>query len=143
MSDRIFAIALLVVAAGYAAMALALQVPFQYEPLGPKPWPIVLAIVISICAVIVLLRPDREPHWPTGPTLHKSLALLVGLVLYAVLFEPLGFMITTTVACAGVALLLGVRIVPALVFGFAMGVPGYFVWTRLLELNLPLGGIFH
>jgi putative tricarboxylic transport membrane protein len=143
MSDRIFSGILLVVAVFYAAAAYLLEVPFQYEPLGPKAWPILLAILLVICAVLVFLRPEREPAWPVGRGMVAALVLTVGLVLYAVLFEPLGFMVTTTVVCAGFALMLGARWLPAVLFGLLMGVPGYYVWTDILQLNLPLGGIFH
>lgn len=142
MSDRIFAVLLLVGAAAYAAIAWSFEVPFQYEPLGPKPWPILVAAIVSICAVVVLVRPDPEPHWPVGGTLAKHSVLLLGLVLFAVLFQTLGFMVTTTVVCAVFALMLGAPILWACAFGVLMGVPGYYLWTELLQLNLPAGRIF-
>ncbi|HET6467488.1 MAG TPA: tripartite tricarboxylate transporter TctB family protein [Geminicoccaceae bacterium] len=138
-----FSILLMLVAAAYAAAAIALEVPFQYEPLGPKAWPIVLAVVVILCAVRVLLRPDPEPDWPSGALLTRALVLLGGLLLYAALFETLGFMITTTILCAVFALALGAHRLPALAFALLMGVPGYYLWTRVLQLNLPLGEIFH
>ncbi len=143
MSDRIFGVALLVMTAIYAVMAATIDVSFQYEPLGPKAWPLVLAVIVAVCTILVILRPDGEPEWPPAETLRKAGIMLLGLVLYAVLLEPLGFMITTTLLCGSYALLLGTRLVPAVVFALVMGVPGYFLWTWVLQLNLPLGGIFH
>jgi putative tricarboxylic transport membrane protein len=142
MSDRIFAVLLLLGAVSYAIVAYSLEVPFQYEPLGPKPWPILIAVIVSICAVIVLVRPDPEPHWPVGGTLVRHGVLLIGLALYAVLFEPLGFMLTTTVVCAVFALMLRAPMLWAGAFGLLMGVAGYYLWTELLQLNLPAGKIF-
>ncbi len=142
MSDRIFAPLLLLVAVGYALIASSLEVPFQYEPLGPKPWPILIAAIVAICAVIVLIRPDPEPHWPTGATLTRHGVLLIGLALYAILFEPLGFMLMTTVVCTVFALMLKAPVLWAGAFGLLMGVPGYYLWTRVLQLNLPAGTIF-
>jgi putative tricarboxylic transport membrane protein len=142
MSDRIFAVLLLLGAVAYAVVAFSLEVPFQYEPLGPKPWPILIAVIVSICAVIVLVRPDPEPHWPTGATLARHGVLLIGLALYAVLFEPLGYMLTTTVVCTVFALMLRAPMLWAGAFGLLMGVPGYYVWTEVLQLNLPAGKIF-
>jgi putative tricarboxylic transport membrane protein len=142
MSDRIFAVLLLLGAVSYAIVAYSLEVPFQYEPLGPKPWPILIAVIVSIWAVIVLVRPDPEPHWPVGGTLVRHGVLLIGLALYAVLFEPLGFMLTTTVVCAVFALMLRAPMLWAGAFGLLMGVAGYYLWTELLQLNLPAGKIF-
>ncbi|QQP92706.1 tripartite tricarboxylate transporter TctB family protein (plasmid) [Skermanella sp. TT6] len=124
MSDRIFSVALLAITAIYAVMAISIEVPFQYEPLGPQAWPILLAIVVGICGVIVLVRPDAEPEWPPRTVLRRAVILLVGLVLYAVLLEPLGFMITTTLVCGTFALMLGAPKIPAVVFALVMGVPG-------------------
>lgn len=142
MSDRIFAVLLLVGSAAYAVLAWSFEVPFQYEPLGPKPWPILLAAIISICAVIVLIRPDPEPHWPVGGTLARHGVLLAGLALYAILFEPLGFVVTTTVVCAVFALMLGAPVLWAGAFALLMGIPGYYLWTEVLQLNLPTGAVF-
>ena len=142
MSDRIFAVLLLLGAVSYAIVAYSLEVPFQYEPLGPKPWPILIAVIVSICAVIVLVRPDPEPHWLVGGTLVRHGVLLIGLALYAVLFEPLGFMLTTTVVCAVFALMLRASVLRAGAFGLLMGVAGYYLWTEVLQLNLPAGKIF-
>lgn len=52
--------------------------PFQYEPLGPKPWPILIAVIVSICAVIVLIRPESD-H-PGAPPVHPAPDIAWGLI---------------------------------------------------------------
>ncbi|MCB1885857.1 MAG: tripartite tricarboxylate transporter TctB family protein [Geminicoccaceae bacterium] len=142
MSDRVFAVVLLLLAAGYAWVAWQIEVPFQYEPLGPKPWPLLLAALLAVCALVVLVRPGREPGWPRGVEMRRSLLLLLLLVLYALLFQPLGYMITTFVVCAGLAFMLGAGLLYALGFGLLVAVPGFFLFTDVLKLNLPWGEVF-
>ena len=142
MSDRLFAVALLLVVAGYAYLAWGIEVPFQYEPLGPKPWPLVLAAVAAICAVIILVRPAAEPKWPRGRGLLRAALLLGALILYAVLFESLGYMLTTFALCLGLSLMLGAKLWRALAFAAVVAVPGYFLFTDALQLNLPWGEVF-
>jgi putative tricarboxylic transport membrane protein len=139
MIDRVFAAAILLLALGYGSIAFTLEAPFQYDPLGPGAWPSILTVVVALCAVGVLLRPDPDPSWGDARTLTRVGAMLVSLVAYAALFEPLGFIISTAVFCAGTALSLKARPLPALLFGLGLGVIGYLVGVELLSLNLPSG----
>lgn len=139
MADRIFAFGALLLAAFYGSVALGLKAPFQYDPLGPETWPRLLAVVFALCAAHVLARPDAEPDWGGAATLRRLGLSLAALVVYAVLFEPLGFVVMTSIYVAGTAWWGGVRPVRAALYGLGLGVPGYFICTRLLVLNLPAG----
>ena len=66
MYDRICAAVLLVVAGLMAWLAYQLQVPFQYEPLGPKAFPLILAALIALCALWLLYRPDANRWQPSA-----------------------------------------------------------------------------
>ncbi len=139
MADRVFALAALALAAFYGFVALGLEAPFQYDPLGPETWPRLLAVAFALCAAYVLLRPGSDPDWDGAATLRRLGLSVAALVVYAVLFEPLGFVVTTSVYAGGMAWWGGARPLPAAVYGLGLGVPGYFVCTRLLALNLPTG----
>ena len=139
MADRIFAVAVLAFAAAYGAVAWGLEAPFAYDPLGPSTWPKILAGVLVLSAAGVLLRPDPNPSWGGAGTLGRVALMVAALSAYAVLFEPLGFVVSTTLYCTGTALAFRARVVPAAVFGVAFGLVGYEVGTQLLALNLPAG----
>ena len=142
MSDRIFSLLVLAVAAAYAVTASGFQIPFQYEPVGPKAWPMILATVAGLCALYLLVRPDPEPRWGHRRFLRGAAVSAVFLLAYAWAFEWFGFIITTALVSAGFCLLFGGRWRDALAAGAGFGLVGYLVFAYLLQLNLPEGRIF-
>ena len=146
MANRFFAGAILIVALCYRVIAFTLnKAPFQYDPLGPETWPRLVGIATMLCSGVLLLRPDAKVFDVPMHTFHRLVLLIVLLFAYAALFQPLGFIMATLLFCAGLGLMLGARPGPALLFGLATGVVGYFVCFRRLKLNLPgglLGQVF-
>lgn len=139
MADRVFAGLLLLLAAGYGAVALTLKAPFQYDPLGPEAWPRVLTIALVIAAALMIRRAGRPPAWGGSATVLRVFGTVAGLVVYALVFEELGFIVATTAFCLALTLANGVSARNAALFALSVGVVGYFVCTRVLELNLPAG----
>ena len=101
-----------------------------------------LAVFIGVLALGQLghsLLRDRSrarliltDHWP------RFLGLLAALLVFAVLFEPLGFFIPAALFIPAVALMLGYRNLPVIALTTA-GMLG-FVWLvfiQLLSVNLP------
>ena len=68
-ADRMLGIALIGLAAFIAVQAMQLKTTFSYEPVGPKAFPIVLAIVLALLALVMVFRPGPDGEWP-----HKALA---------------------------------------------------------------------
>lgn len=140
MSDRIFGGVALVVTLLYGWLAFTvIKAPFQYDILGPETWPRLLSIVASLCCLLLLWKPDTGSLDVKGRTWFRILVVLVMLSAYAVLYEDLGFVISTTIFCAAFASLLGASSLQAILFGVATGLPGYLLCAKLLELNLPAG----
>ena len=140
MSDRIFAAALGIIVLIYGWIALnTIKAPFQYDPLGPESWPQLLALVMLICLVLLLWRPDAASFDLTQPSALRLLAMLGLLIGYALLFKPLGFILATFAFAALNSRMLGASWRGALAFGFGMGVGGYVISAGLLDLNLPDG----
>ncbi|MCE7027749.1 tripartite tricarboxylate transporter TctB family protein [Jiella avicenniae] len=140
MADRIFAGVLLLVAIGYTVIAFTvIHAPFQYDPLGPESWPRILGVVAIPCILFVLAKPDVARLGLPGKTWRRLAALIVMLFAYAYLFQPLGFILATFAFCMALSLMLGARLVPALAFSAGIGIVGYFLCTKLLDLNLPAG----
>lgn len=142
MGDRLLGAAVLVCAALYGVVAWRLQVPFAYEPVGPRAFPMLIAALIALCAAVLLARPDANPRWP-GPALAFKSALLVGvLVLYGALFASLGFMLSTAAATVAIGRLFGGTWPGCAAGGLVIGAGLYLLFDFLLGVSLPLGSLF-
>ena len=73
------------------------------------------------------------------PTALRSALCVVVLLAYALTFEPLGFVISTSLATFALGLLFTGRPLPCAVSAVAMGVLLYVLFDLLLDVPLPLG----
>ena len=142
MSDRIFALALLAICALIVVQMWVLDVPFAYEPVGPKAFPITLALLMAGCCLALLASPDRNILWPEKKLLARGVALVTALIGYAMFFETLGFALATAIMVVAVSSVYGGRIIPGVLIGTSIGVFGYLFFDRLLQVSLPLGRIW-
>ena len=142
MSDRIFALALLAVCALIIVQMWFLDVPFAYEPVGPKAFPVILASLMAACCVSLLTSPDRNIQWPDKALLTKGATLVAVLLGYAMFFETLGFALATAIMVVAVSSVFGGRIVPGVLIGTLIGAFGYLFFDRMLQVSLPLGRIW-
>lgn len=145
MADRIFGCITLAITLIYGFIAFTIiKAPFQYDPLGPEAWPQILSVVAGLCCVYIIIRPD---HYQFSKGLGHHTLVRIGIIVvlllgYAYLFEPLGFILSTTLFCGVLSKLLGATTLQAGLFGIASGAFGYGLCAGLLDLNLPLGVIF-
>jgi putative tricarboxylic transport membrane protein len=142
MSDRLFASVWLVVAALIAWVTWQIEVPFSYEPIGPRAFPWLLCAGMALAAVRLLFRPGAEPAWPRGELLGKSALLLAALVAYAFLFEILGFVVATILVSMAVGRSFGGSWRASLAAGVGLGISLWFLFDKLLDVTLPAGRIF-
>ncbi|QDY42556.1 tripartite tricarboxylate transporter TctB family protein [Candidatus Pantoea soli] len=142
MSDRIFAGVWLVLCIAGLFIAWQIQSDYSYEPVGPRPFPMLLLSLMAICAVMMLLRKPDTVQWPVAATLKRLLLLCVMLFLYGWLFERLGFTLCTTLLTFGIGLLFGARWWAAALSGVIMGVALFYAFDRLLDVTLPVGSWF-
>ena len=63
-ADRCLGIALMGLAAFTAVNALSLEVPFSYDPVGPKAFPLGLSILLGLLSLVLVIRPGENGHWP-------------------------------------------------------------------------------
>ena len=129
MSDRIFALAWLGVCALIVIRMWLLEVPFAYEPVGPKAFPVILAVLMAACSIVLLARPDGDVQWPPVSLLGKGAALVITLLAYASFFEILGFPLATAAMVLAVSRIYGGRPIPGLLTGVSIGVLGYLVFA--------------
>ncbi len=139
MSDRIFASVWLLLCIGGLVIAWGIQSEYSYEPVGPRPFPMIILGLMALCAFCLLLRKPDAIHWPARGTLQRLLLLMVSLGLYGALFESLGFPLSTTLLTFAIGLLFGATWWAAALSGVVMGITLFYAFDRLLEVTLPLG----
>ena len=119
-----------------------LDVPFAYEPVGPKVFPVILAALMAVCCIGLIIRPDLDVAWPDRAVLGKSVLLIAALLLYALAFTSLGFPVTTILMVLAVSRLFGANWKSATVSAVLIGVLGFVIFDRVLDVALPLGQLW-
>lgn len=142
MFDRLFAGALLGLSGLIAWTAYHFEVPFQYEPLGPKAFPLILSCLLAVCATWLVLKPSPNTWKPSMAVLIKLLSGVVLMTGYAFLFETTGFMVSTAIVGAVFCVLFGEEPKRAILYASTLSVVSYFVLKHLLQLNVPTGLLF-
>ncbi|MBZ9537489.1 tripartite tricarboxylate transporter TctB family protein [Modicisalibacter tunisiensis] len=138
-ADRILGLALIGLAAFAAIHAWQLQVPFSYEPVGPKAFPIILSVVLAALSLVLVFRPGENGHWPNKALCLKLLAVLGVLLVYALLFTRLGFLVTTFFTVLVLARLFEATWLKALAAAVLMALGSYLLFTQGLGISLPGG----
>ncbi|WP_111412992.1 tripartite tricarboxylate transporter TctB family protein [Billgrantia lactosivorans] len=139
VADRIMGMVLIGLAAFVAVQALRLNVPFSYDPVGPRAFPLGLALLLSMLALVLVVRPGESGEWPHRAMALRLLAVLAILLVYALFFTRLGFVVTTLLAVVALARLFAAAWAKALVTGVTMALGSYFLFTRGLGISLPVG----
>lgn len=141
--ERIFAGCLAVVSILLVFIAWGFVAPIAYDPLGPRPYPILLLILIIICCFYLTIRPHvfaEKVHLGFTPIVLKKVGLtLLFLFIYALTFEFLGFPIATTIMACVIGMLFGGSFKSSLISGVLIGVLCYILFDYLLDVPLPLG----
>ncbi|CTQ32046.1 tripartite tricarboxylate transporter TctB family protein [Jannaschia rubra] len=137
--DRLFGVVVVLGALAYANAALNLQVGFLTDPVGSKTFPLLVAGVCLICGLVMVLKPDPDPKFPSGATWGLMAVAVLTLVAYAYMLKPLGFLLPTTVAAAILSYLIEPRAKFAALAGIGLSI-GLFVLFRFV-LGLGLVGL--
>ncbi len=139
MSDRIFGMAALCLAALMAWGASVIEQSFIQDPLGPKAFPLIIAAVLAITGIIMMLKPDAEPDWPKRAGWLRLAGAIVALFLYAQLLPVAGFVLCTTVVAAFLSRQLGATWRQASIGGATIAIGIYVVFHLVLGLSLARG----
>ncbi|TCD16123.1 tripartite tricarboxylate transporter TctB family protein [Oricola cellulosilytica] len=139
MSDRVFGVIGILLAAFYAWQSTLIQESFIQDPVGPKAFPLIIAIVLALSSLVFILKPDPEPDWPAVGQLFEigiSVALLVA---YALALPEAGFVASTAVAASFLSWRLGAAPLHAIPAGIAIAAGIYVVFHLILGLSLARG----
>lgn len=131
-----FAVAL---AAFLAWVGWGLEAPFAYEPVGPRAFPLLLAGLIGLCGLWLLARGKDEAE-PNPPGANSRIALMAGfVVVYALVFEPLGFVMATALMCLCVGRLFGGTWRNCVIGGIGLAIAFYLLFDKVFDVVLPMG----
>ena len=136
MSDRIFGLIFAVLALALLASAMYLESPFFADPVGPKTFPILIAIAALLCALVIIIVPDQDPKWPNFSTLRKLFLALIVLIFYALALKPLGFLLPTAVASAILSFQISPKFLGATVTGIGLSSCLFLIFKFGLGLSL-------
>lgn len=139
MTDRILGIAAIMFAALMAWFGRGIEAPFSYEPVGPRAFPMLLALSIALCGMWLVYK-GRHTAERNPPGANFRIALMVAYaILYALLFDSLGFIIATALVTMLVGRLFGGSWAKVTLGGVVMSVLFFLLFDRALDVVLPLG----
>ena len=136
MSDRIFGSILTVLALALFVSATQLESPFFADPLGPKSFPFIVSGAALICALSMIIKPDKDPLWPSIKTLIKLFTAIVILVLYALSLKTFGFLFPTALASASLSYLIQPNFFKSSSTGIVLSLSLFIIFKFGLGLSL-------
>ncbi len=140
MSDRILGAACVAVATAMAWAASGYAAPYSYEPLGPSAFPLLLAVCMGLGGLWLLWRPAQGRQAYAQVPWRGTLLCLGAVLVYAALFQALGFILATTLMSFPVGMAFGGNWKQSLATGFGLGIGLHFLFDKLLDVTMP-GGV--
>lgn len=139
MNDRILGIFALALAAFITWGGWDIEAPFSYEPVGPRAFPLLLALIIGLCGLWLVYK-GGHPVEPNPPGANgRILMMVVYAAIYALLFQWVGFVISTALMTVFVGRLFGGGWAKCAIGGVVMGVLFFLLFDRALDVVLPAG----
>ncbi|MEA1081173.1 tripartite tricarboxylate transporter TctB family protein [Marinobacter qingdaonensis] len=140
LGDRVLGLGLLVLAVAYGWAAQQWPEPFGgAESVGPETFPTILSVVLVAGSLYLMIRPDPDAQWPIGKSALELVVSVLVLVVYAFLLEPLGFIVSTTLAVGTLSWRMGAAPKRAFVTGLVSAVVVFVLFNYGLSLSLPAG----
>lgn len=139
MSDRLLGGISILLALAFIYGAWQIETGMMLDPLGPRTFPMIIGAVLAIASVYLLVRPDPEPDWPGRRRGLEILLAVVVMIAYALLLEPLGFLIASALAVFVLCWRLGGGLGTSAVVGVGVSLLIYVVFHMILGLSLARG----
>ena len=122
---------------------------FKNVPVGPEFFPRYMAAGLFVCSLVLFIQalrtdPKKDKPAPTVSPLNKGMQRLFAgiaiIVVYALCWEPLGFLIATPLAMSGMMLLLGYRrYLMMAIFSIGTTAVVFGAFRIFLNVDMPLG----
>ena len=146
---RLWGLALLAAAVAVLVATTAIRSQEGYAATGPRFAPLVVGIALLILSLLFLartiVRPDielaeRAAREQAVTTWGAPAGVVGALIAYALLLEPLGYIVATTAFFVVVARVLGSRSpLRDLLVGFGLAAVLFVAFTQFLGVDLPGG----
>ncbi len=127
----------------YIVAARGFETGFIADPIGPRAFPVgigLLALLAGLALFLTERGASKEPM--DAPARLRASLLGATLFAYALLLEPLGFIVSTLLATTVLVVLFRGRALYGLAFGLVVGVVVFFLFGYGLSLPLPVGRLF-
>ena len=139
MSDRILGGVCVVAAAGMAWAAQDYAAAISYEPVGPRAFPLWRSALMAIGGGWLVLKPTLRSGMFSAERLLPIGLCAVAVVVYALLFQLLGFTLATALMALPVGMAFGGSWKQSLAGGVGLGVVLFLLFDKLLDVVLPTG----
>ena len=139
MSDRILGVLAMLVAGAMAAAAWGYAAPFEYEPVGPRAFPLLLASGMAACGAWLTFKSSQPAQWLHGLQLQHVAVCAGAVLVYAVLFQLLGFVLATALMAIPIGRVFGGSWPKCVGTGIGLGVVLFVLFDKVLDVVLPWG----
>lgn len=139
LSGRIAAGMLALLAAGYAFYATQIEYSFASDPIGPKGFPLLLAALLALFALVYAARPGLIEAWPDTSGRRSILAFMIACVVAMLAMPHLGFMPVMAALMSFVSWLFGATLGAAIVSGVIQAIVWWALFGPLVGHTLPKG----
>ncbi len=138
-SDRLLGTAAILLAGAMSFAAWGYAAPFEYEPVGPRAFPLVLAALMVLAGAWLVARPAHHASFVGGAHSRRIALFAAAVVLYAIVFQLLGFVVATALMALPVGRIFGGSWRQCALTGVGMGVVLFVMFDSLLDVVLPAG----
>ena len=139
MSDRVLGAVCVVASAAMAWAAQDYAAAISYEPVGPRAFPLLLAVGLGLSGLWLVLRPTAGAEAFHGVPWKATALCAAAVLVYALLFQWLGFALATALMALPVGMAFGGSWKQSLAGGAALGLVLFLLFDKVLDVVLPTG----
>ncbi|MGO1781225.1 MAG: tripartite tricarboxylate transporter TctB family protein [Moraxellaceae bacterium] len=141
--ERLFSGLMALVSLFLIYLAIGYVAPIAYDPIGPRPYPILIFSLLTFGTLVVAFRPASFTK-PidlalTKPIIRNLILCALALLVYGLIFEVIGFILATILMSFAVGLLFAGNPLKSLIFSVLISIGLYVLFDILLDVKLPLG----
>lgn len=138
-SSRVAAAILIAFAVILAIGTSQIEYAFSSDPLGPRAFPYLLAVLLAFCGLWYFLNPGTASPWPQMAVLRSALVLIAVTAISVGLMDKIGFLTAAFFMSACAAYLFGAAPLMAIAIGAAQAVFWFVLFKYALGTYLPSG----